>query len=113
MAKLFRPDDFLKRYAASLVMPRIKPDNCSLCERHTALTFHHLIPRKVHRRTFFRKNFSREALALGIYVCRKCHSGIHKLYDEMTLARNFNSLEKLRADTPLTHHVQWVARQKS
>ena len=93
-------------------MPETKPDNCSLCLRHTALTFHHLVPRKVHRRTYFRKHCSREELARGIYVCRKCHNGIHKLFDEMQLAKALNTLEKLRENTDLDRHVQWVARQK-
>ena len=94
-------------------IPVNKPDNCSLCHRHIALQFHHLVPRKVHRRTYFRKHFTREELATGVYVCRKCHSGIHKLFDEMQLAKEFNTLEKLRESAELARHVQWVARQKS
>ena len=94
-------------------MPGKKPDTCSLCARNVGLTYHHLVPRKVHRRTYFRKNFTREELARGIYVCRKCHSGIHRLFDEMQLAREFDSLEKLRANDDLARHVEWVSRQKS
>lgn len=93
-------------------MPHPKPESCCLCYRQCALTFHHLIPRKVHRRTFYRKNFSREALAKGLYICRQCHKGIHKLYDEMTLAKSLNTLELLQADTALRKHVLWVSRQK-
>jgi 5-methylcytosine-specific restriction endonuclease McrA len=93
-------------------MVNSKPENCCLCNRQCALTFHHLIPRKVHRRTFYRKNFTREALAKGIFVCRQCHKGIHKLYDEMTLAKSLNTLELLQADTALAKHVLWVAKQK-
>ena len=90
-----------------------KPGNCCLCQRQVPLTFHHLIPRKVHRRTYFRKHVDREKLAKGIYVCRKCHSGIHKLFDEMRLAKEFNSAEKLKADEDMARHIEWVARQKS
>ena len=90
-----------------------KPDNCILCKREVALTFHHLIPKKVHRRTFFRKNFTRDELARGIHVCRKCHKGIHRLFDEMHLAKELNPPDKLRADPDLARHVEWVARQKS
>ena len=88
-------------------------DRCCLCMRQAPLTFHHLIPRKVHRRTRFRKHYSKDILAKGILVCRKCHNGIHRLYDEMTLARELNTLEKLRQDSDLSRHVEWVARQKS
>jgi hypothetical protein len=88
-------------------------DRCCLCQRQVPLTFHHLIPKKVHRRTYFKKHFTQKILAKGILVCRKCHKGIHGLHDEMTLARIFNSLEKLRNDPDLLRHVEWVARQKS
>lgn len=90
-----------------------KPDACVLCQRKVSLTFHHLIPRKMHRRTYFRKNFSRQTLAEGIWVCRKCHSGLHRLYDEMTLAKQFYSLKLLHADPAVRKHVQWVAKQKN
>jgi hypothetical protein len=90
-----------------------RPNACALCRRHVPLTFHHLIPRKVHRRTYFRKNFSRETLARGIHVCRKCHNGIHKLFDEMQLAKELYSLDRLQASEALTRHVDWVARQKA
>jgi len=89
-----------------------KPDACCLCGRQVPLTFHHLIPRKVHRRTYYRKHMDRETLNLGIYVCRLCHRGIHKLHDEMTLAKELNSLEALKADPDLARHVAWAAKQK-
>jgi 5-methylcytosine-specific restriction endonuclease McrA len=90
-----------------------RPEACALCLRKVALTFHHLIPKKVHRRTYFRKHVSRDVLAQGIYVCRKCHSGIHQVYDEMLLAKEFNTLQKLSASQELARHVAWVSRQKS
>lgn len=45
-------------------------------------------------------------------ICRRCHSGLHKLYDEMTLAKQFNTLEALRNDPALQKHCAWVAKQK-
>lgn len=89
-----------------------KDNVCPCCERRVALTFHHFIPKKVHRRTFFRKHFSKAELAAGIMVCRRCHDGIHALYDEMTLARQFNSTQQLLEDEALRKHFQWVAKQR-
>lgn len=86
---------------------------CELCGRATELTFHHLIPRKVHRRNFFRKQVERERLAAGIDVCRLCHKGLHRLYDEMTLAKQLNTLDALRADPAIQRHVQWVRKQRT
>ncbi|ASP40775.1 hypothetical protein CHH28_00690 [Bacterioplanes sanyensis] len=93
-------------------MARPTTDQCQLCQRRVALTFHHLIPRKMHRRTYFRKHFDRAQLNEGIWVCRRCHRGIHKLYDEMTLAKQFASLTALQNDPAMKKHIAWVARQK-
>lgn len=89
-----------------------RPRHCQFCRRQTALTFHHLIPRKVHRRTWFRKHLDRETLNQGVWICRLCHAGIHKRFDEMTLARTFNSAEALLEDEDLRRHFEWVAKQK-
>ena len=91
---------------------RVPAERCATCGRRTALTFHHLIPRKLHRRNHFRRHYDREVLNLGIHVCRACHRGIHKRYDEMTLGREFNTLAKLCDDPDLARHFAWVARQK-
>lgn len=93
-------------------MPRAKHGRCALCERLTSLTFHHLIPRKMHRRPRFRKRYSRERLNDGIDVCSRCHTGLHRLHDEMTLASALNTLDALRSDAAVARHVEWVARQK-
>jgi 5-methylcytosine-specific restriction endonuclease McrA len=85
---------------------------CPLCRRTTTLTFHHLIPKKMHRRNFFQKTYKRQQLATGIYICRQCHNGIHLLFDEMTLAKRFNTLENLLMDETLQKHFRWVARQR-
>lgn len=85
---------------------------CLCCGRNTYLTFHHLIPRKLHRRTAFKKHYSRAELNAGIAVCRTCHTGIHNLYDEMYLAKHLSTLDALLADTALMNHFNWVAKQK-
>jgi hypothetical protein len=76
------------------------------------LTFHHLVPRKMHRRARFKRHYSREELARGIYVCRDCHDGIHRTYSEQELAKRFTSPEDLLADPQLNRHFSWVARQR-
>ena len=95
-------------------MPRLRPtDNrCVCCRRAVKLTFHHLLPKKIHRRARFRKTMSKNQLNEGIYVCRLCHRGIHRCYDEMTLATRFSSLAELLADETLTNHFLWVSKQK-
>jgi hypothetical protein len=91
---------------------RLKHGQCPLCDREVALTFHHFIPKKMHRRDYFRKRFSKDLLNQGIDICRLCHDGIHDLYDEMQLAKALNSLESLMADEGVQRHVRWVSKQK-
>ena len=85
---------------------------CPFCKRRVFLTFHHLIPRKLHRRARFRKHYSREELNRGIDVCRQCHDGIHDRYDEMTLYRHFPTAESLAEDPELARYFAWVSRQR-
>lgn len=92
---------------------RVKHGTCALCGRVTSLTFHHLIPKKMHRRPRFRKRHDRSELNRGIDVCARCHRGLHRLHDEMTLASRLNTLDALRDDEAVAKHVAWVARQKS
>ncbi|WP_036483392.1 hypothetical protein [Myxosarcina sp. GI1] len=85
---------------------------CPFCKRDVNLTFHHLIPKKMHRREYFKKKYSKECLNEGIDICRLCHNGIHDLYDEMRLAKEFNSVDILKQDKSLQKHFSWVGKQK-
>lgn len=86
---------------------------CALCGRRSTLTFHHLIPRKLHRRPRFKKYDPRAELARGIDICRLCHDGIHALFDEMTLAQSLRTLDDLRNNPRIHKHAAWVRKQKS
>ena len=85
---------------------------CPYCGRTLALTFHHLVPEKMHRRRRFRRLFKRAELAQGIYLCRDCHDGIHKTYSEMELAERFATPEALAEDEQLARHFRWLSRQQ-
>ncbi|MEB3231841.1 MAG: hypothetical protein VKJ64_12585 [Leptolyngbyaceae bacterium] len=91
---------------------RLKQGTCPFCQRQVSLTFHPLTPKKVHGRPYFKKNFSKAMPNQGVDICRLCHRGIHRHYDEMVLAKLFNSLEVLLADGALRQHFDWVAKQK-
>ncbi|TXF90020.1 hypothetical protein FUA23_08490 [Neolewinella aurantiaca] len=87
---------------------------CELCAREKPLTEHHLIPRAVHGKKYFRKLFTKEEMVhRRISVCRTCHKGIHRIIpDEKELARNFNTREALLADDRIARHIKWAARQR-
>ena len=91
---------------------RATVDDCPCCGRRLPLTFHHLIPRKLHRRRHFRKHYSSRVLARGVYVCRDCHDAIHRTYSEMELARDFATVSALLEDAALRKHFDWLARQR-
>ena len=93
-------------------MPKTKSGTCVFCLRDTALTFHHLIPRKVHRRAHFKKHYDRASLNQGVDICQTCHRGIHRRYDEMHLAKSLSSVELILADRELKKFFQWVAKQR-
>lgn len=87
-------------------------DVCPFCKRRVELTFHHLIPKKVHRRQFFKKKYSRQELRQGLEVCRLCHDGIHDLFDEMKLAKELRTYEALVEHEAFRRHFSWVAKQR-
>ena len=90
-----------------------KPQNCcALCQRRVDLTFHHLIPKKLHKRKRFQKHYSKRSLSQGIWICRQCHRGLHKLFDETTLGTELNNLSTLLAQPAVIKHVEWVKKQK-
>ncbi|WP_415890677.1 hypothetical protein ACMXYV_05030 [Neptuniibacter sp. SY11_33] len=77
-----------------------------------SLTFHHLIPKKMHRRSYFSKRYGREELNRGINICRFCHDAVHRAFDEMTLAKEFNSLEHLLSSPKIQRHIEWASKQR-
>ena len=90
----------------------MQSEKCALCERESGLTFHHLIPRKCHTNKWFRKNFSREEMKTrGIYVCRICHSFIHKQFSAKYLGRDLNTLEALLQNEIIDKYVNWAKKQ--
>ena len=71
---------------ATIASRRSVKGECPFCGRSLPLTFHHLIPKKMHRRKRFKRLYERADLARGIYLCRDCHDGIHTAYSERELA---------------------------
>lgn len=88
--------------------------DCELCGRRVKLTFHHLIPCRVHRRPrFVRRHGKQEMQTRGLFLCSLCHNGIHDLIpDEKTLAESYNTRELLLAHEGIARHVAWAAKQK-
>jgi len=83
---------------------------CGMCERIMPLTRHHLIPRTTHTK-YRKKGLSKDFLNTCVDICRPCHSAVHNLYDEETLARDFSTLELLMSDEAVQKAVAYNAKQ--
>ncbi|WP_435017299.1 hypothetical protein TA3x_004903 [Tundrisphaera sp. TA3] len=94
--------------------PPAEPDACELCDRDKPLTFHHLIPKSVHKKNRFKDQYTKaEMRHSGLYLCSPCHSGIHDLIpDEKELAARYATKEALLSHEAIARHVAWVAKQK-
>jgi hypothetical protein len=66
----------------------------------------------MHRRAHFKKNFSKQDLNQGIMLCRTCHAGIHKRFDEMQLAKTLNTLATIKQNPELEKFFSWVSKQR-
>ncbi|KAK3900339.1 hypothetical protein C8A05DRAFT_36037, partial [Staphylotrichum tortipilum] len=70
---------------------------CELCERSwVRLTYHHLIPRMVHEKVVKRGWHGKEALQNVAWLCRACHSFVHRFRGHEVLAREYYTVERLR-----------------
>ena len=89
-----------------------KPSECKLCQRERPVTFHHLIPRTVHKNKWFKKNYTRDEMCEGVYLCRDCHSAVHRFVpNEKELGRDYATLEKLLTHPEIARFVEWVAKR--
>ncbi|NOX37320.1 MAG: HNH endonuclease [Calditrichaeota bacterium] len=74
---------------------------CELCEREVSrVTIHHLIPRQ--------KNGGKGPTAR---ICSACHRQLHHIFENTTLARELNTLEKIRQHPEMQRFLNWVRKQ--
>ncbi|RLN55122.1 hypothetical protein BBJ29_003476 [Phytophthora kernoviae] len=85
---------------------------CEMCERPMNLTAHHVIPRVTHAK-YLRKGYTREFLNTCIMICRQCHSKIHSVEDNKTLAREYNTLDKIMQHPKIVVWVAYARKQKA
>lgn len=81
---------------------------CALCQREGPVTFHHLVPRSMHRKKRWRRRLTREEMREGVDLCRDCHDAVHRFVPEKVLAEEYRTLEALRAHAEIARFVEWV-----
>jgi len=87
------------------------PHECEICEReHVPLTYHHLIPRQVHAKAVKRGWHQEWELCKVAWLCRACHSFVHKVATNEELAREWYDVELLMGREDIRKFAQWVGR---
>ncbi|KAF2648089.1 hypothetical protein K491DRAFT_261053 [Lophiostoma macrostomum CBS 122681] len=91
----------LTSYIAHLTAPpppwsATRTEACELCGRGwIPLTYHHLIPRAVHAKVVKRGWHTKDKLDSVAWLCRACHSFVHRVAGHEELARRYYSVELL------------------
>lgn len=84
---------------------------CELCQRDwIPLTYHHLIPRGVHDKVRKRGWHPEERLNSVAWLCRACHSFVHRVASNEELAREYFTVESLMEREDVQGWVKWVGR---
>jgi len=78
---------------------------CQLCDREVPkLTAHHLIPRQTVKR-------KQAESGPTIDICSPCHRQIHLLYSNLELARQLDTIDKLKSEPKMRKFLAWVRKQ--
>lgn len=88
-----------------------RPDSnaCELCARTwLPLTYHHLIPKSTHQKALKRGWHEESALGNVAWLCRACHSWVHRQAGNEELAREYWSMELVRGMEGFEGWVGWV-----
>jgi 5-methylcytosine-specific restriction endonuclease McrA len=78
---------------------------CELCDRDLErLTVHHLVPKQSTKR-------KKENPGPTANICSACHRQIHALFDNKYLAKELNTIEKLKQEPQMQKFLSWVKKQ--
>lgn len=111
--------------------------NCRICHRtDLRLTFHHLVPRATHSQVSKRKGkqlipevesvYQKHKTVkgkprsrhdwlqvYGVMVCRKCHSCVHRVETNTSLAKRYNTLESLLEHPEILKWRSWWSAKQA
>ena len=73
-----------------------------MCFRESLkFTLHHLVPRSRGGK-----------FGPKTRLCPTCHRTLHALFSEATLAKDLDSLDRIRAHPEMANYLNWVRKQK-
>ncbi|KAJ5551310.1 hypothetical protein N7461_006008 [Penicillium sp. DV-2018c] len=97
--------------AAPPVWASTRADACEICERDwIPLSYHHLIPRGVHAKVI-KKGWHDEWMLNSVaWLCRACHSFVHRMASNEELAREWFTVERICEREDVQDWARWVGR---
>lgn len=88
-----------------------RTEACEICERDwIPLSYHHLIPRGVHAKVI-KKGWHDEWMLNSVaWLCRACHSFVHRMESNEVLAREYFTVERILEREDVQDWARWVSR---
>ncbi|RDW93267.1 HNH endonuclease [Aspergillus mulundensis] len=88
-----------------------RAEACEICERDwIPLSYHHLIPRGVHDKVI-KKGWHDEWMLNNVaWLCRACHSFVHRMATNEELAREWFTVERILEREDVRDWARWVGR---
>ena len=89
----------------------LAPSACEICLRDwIPLTAHHLIPRSTHAKALKRGWHPASDLNNLAYLCRACHSFVHRIASNEDLAREWYTVERIMERDDVKRWSGWAGR---
>ncbi len=84
---------------------------CEICDRDwVPMTYHHLVPRAVHAKVLKRGWHEERELNSVAWLCRACHSFVHRMAGNEELAREWFTIEKICEREDVQKWAMWVGK---
>ncbi|OJJ47535.1 hypothetical protein ASPZODRAFT_94072 [Penicilliopsis zonata CBS 506.65] len=84
---------------------------CEICDRDwIPLTYHHLIPKQVHAKVLKKGWHEPHMLGSVAWLCRACHSFVHRMASNEVLAREYYTVERILERDEVQQWAKWVGR---
>ncbi|KAF3394035.1 hypothetical protein F1880_005283 [Penicillium rolfsii] len=97
--------------SAPPVWSTTRTEACEICERDwIPLSYHHLIPRGVHAKVLKRGWHDEWTLNSVAWLCRACHSFVHRMATNEELAREYYTVDLIMEREDVQDWAKWVGR---
>ncbi|EIN04159.1 hypothetical protein PUNSTDRAFT_116630 [Punctularia strigosozonata HHB-11173 SS5] len=106
-------EDYIKEQTSPLPpWSATRTTACEICERDVPLTYHHLIPRSTHVKVIKKKWHPESMLNSVAWLCRPCHSAVHHVAPNETLAREYHTVDLLLQREDIQKWRNYAAKQR-